>query len=382
VTDEHRVTTFELFFDLVFVLAITQVSALLSRDHDALGILQAILLLALIWWSWSAYAWLGNQTHVDAGLVRAGMVLAMMAIFCVALVTQQAWHREPGGLDGPLVLAVAYIVVRLVHTAIYLAAAAGDPGLRRQLALNLAPLSTGAGLLVTGAILAGNAQTILWAAALAADWTGVALTSRGGGGWRLHSTEHWVERHGLIVLIALGESIVAIGSGTAGRPVGWSVLGEAMLGILVATALWWLYFDVAAETAAAALSATAGAHRVQVAIAAYTYSHFIVIAGIVVTAFGVREAIARTGEPLGALAAGALCIGPAVYLLGLIAFWLAIERRFKSAPLLASAASVGAWPLAALVTPVAALAIELGILSVLTGYETLRYAGVRRRPAR
>ena len=377
----HRVTTFELFFDLVFVFAFTQVTSLLMHDHNAVGIVRAMVILGLIFWTWSAYAWLGNQAHADAGLMRAGLIVAMTAIFVVALALPEAWDDRPGGLDGPLVLALAYLVVRAAHIALYFVAAGDDPGLRRQLIINCLPTAVGVALVVTGALVGGSGQTALWAAALLGDCAGVGWTSRGGGGWRLHSVEHWTERHGLIVILALGESIVAIGSGAADRPVSWSMLGGVVFAILIATALWWLYFDVSADAARLSLARREGAVRVRAAIWSYTYVHYVVIAGIVTTAFGMEEAIAHTagGETLDATTAGALCCGPAVYLAGLALFWLTLERKVKPARLVAAAALLLAWPLAAAVHPLAALAMVLAILGAAVVYETILYA---RHPSR
>jgi low temperature requirement protein LtrA len=138
-SEDHRVTTFELFFDLVYVFAATQVTGYMAHEHTALGVLQGLLLLALLWWTWSAYAWLGNQARADEGLLWAGMAVAMAAIFVVALTIPEAWQDAPGGLNGPLVLVGAYLIVRCVHLSLYAVAATGDRELRRQLAITWGP---------------------------------------------------------------------------------------------------------------------------------------------------------------------------------------------------------------------------------------------------
>ena len=137
--EDDRVTTFELFFDLVYVFAATQVTGYMAHEHSGYGVVQGLLVLALLWWTWSAYAWLGNQARVDEGVLRVGMAVAMAAIFVVALTIPEAWQDAPGGLDGPLVLVGAYLLVRCVHLALYGVAAAGDRGLRRQLAITWGP---------------------------------------------------------------------------------------------------------------------------------------------------------------------------------------------------------------------------------------------------
>ena len=134
-SEDHRATPLELFFDLVYVFAVTQVTGYMAAGHSAHGVLQGLLLLTLLWWTWSGYTWLGNQARADEGVLRAGMVVAMAAMFVIALTIPEAWQDAPGGLNGPLVLVGAYLLVRGVHLTVYAVAATGDPGLRRQVAI-------------------------------------------------------------------------------------------------------------------------------------------------------------------------------------------------------------------------------------------------------
>jgi hypothetical protein len=247
-SEDHRPTTFELFFDLVYVFAATQVTGYMAHEHSGHGVVQGLLLLALLWWTWSAYAWLGNQARVDEGVLRVGMAVAMAAIFVVALTIPEAWHDAPGGLDGPLVLVGAYLLVRCAHFVLYTVAATGDRELRHQLAISSAPLLASAALLVPGVLLGGWPQTLLFAGALLVDWVGVYLTARQGS-WRLRSPGYWTERHGLFIILALGESVVAIGAGAAQKPISAPLLLAAVLGVAAAVGLWWLYFDVASLAA-------------------------------------------------------------------------------------------------------------------------------------
>src|SRR5690348_5889651 len=136
VDDTHRVTTFELFFDLVFVFAVTQVTAFMVNEHGAVGLGQGLLILALLWWAWCAFAWLGQQAQADMGVVRIAMTVAMVAVFIVALAIPEAWHDAPGGLNGPVTLATAYVLVKFSHVAGYWIAAGQDTALRRQLLLS------------------------------------------------------------------------------------------------------------------------------------------------------------------------------------------------------------------------------------------------------
>ena len=199
--EDHRATTFELFFDLVYVFAVTQITGYMAHEHSAHGVLQGLLLLTLLWWTWSAYTWLGNQARADEGLLRAGMAVAVAAMFVVALTIPEAWRDAPGGLNGPLVLVCAYLLVRIVHLTVYAVAAGGDPGLRHQIAITSPPAMAGAALLVTGALLGGWTQTLLFAAALLVDGVGVYVTARHGN-WRLRSPAHLTERHGLFIILA------------------------------------------------------------------------------------------------------------------------------------------------------------------------------------
>jgi low temperature requirement protein LtrA len=388
IADDHRVTTFELFFDLVFVFAFTQLTAYMTHNHTAAGVVQAMLLLALFWWSWSAYAWLGNQANAAVGTVRAVMLVAMTAVFILALATPEAWHDAPGGLHGPTVLTAAYIVVRVAHQVVYLMAARGDPALQRQLVRNVIPLMSGVVLLVIGVAVGGTGQTVLWALALAADWGATYLTSRGGGGWRINSRIHWVERHGIVIILALGESIVAIGTGASGQPISWTLLAAAVLGILIAAALWWLYFDIAADAAEESLGRREGTELVKTVINAYSYGHFVLIAGIVVIAFGVEEALAHAGDSksAGAFNAGALSIGAAVYVVGFAAFWFALEHEVVWSRVVAAAALIAVWPLLASVRPLVGIAVILAILVALVGVEVrdrgrVEQLGVGRNPS-
>ena len=153
----HGVTTLELFFDLVFVFAITQVTAFMADDLGWRGILRGLVLMALLWWAWCSYAWLGNQAHADEGVLRAALLFAMAALFLVALAIPEAWGDEAGGLSAPLVLAAALSAVRLLHLGVYAVAAAGDAGLRRQLLRTAVPVVTAPTTRRTAAVTTGTA---------------------------------------------------------------------------------------------------------------------------------------------------------------------------------------------------------------------------------
>lgn len=378
VDEEHRATTFELFFDLVFVFALTQISGFMAHAHSGIGVLRGFLLIGLLWWVWSAYAWLSNQARADEGVVRAGMLVAMAAIFVVALAIPEAWGDTPGGLHGPLVLACAYIVVRVIHLVVYGIAAAGDRGLIRQLVVTVAPMLVGSTLLVVGALLGGGYQTGFFAAGLVIDWTATYVTSKGGG-WRIHSAGHWAERHGLFVILAIGESVVAIGVGASVLPLSVALVLGAAVGVAVSVGLWWSYFDAVALAAEHELSRNRGAARVQLAIEGYTYLHLPVVAGVLITALGVEGALAHVedGKGLGSFSAAALHGGLALYLLGLVGVKRRILGKWSVERLLGAVVLLAAIPLSVLLPPLAALTLAATLLAGLVTAETVRFAADR-----
>ena len=174
-TAAHRVTTLELFFDLVFVFAITQVTALMANDLGWRGAFRGLVVLALLWWAWCSYAWLGNQARADEGVVRAAMILAMAIMFLVALCIPEAWNDRGGGLNASLVLAVGVAAVRIIHLAVFAVVGAGDPALRRQLGRTALPVGAAGVLLVAGAWVGGTEQTVMW------QWPSSSTTS--GSTW-------------------------------------------------------------------------------------------------------------------------------------------------------------------------------------------------------
>ena len=377
-SEDDTATTFELFFDLVYVFAMTQVTGYMVHAHDALGVLQGLLVLAVLWWTWCAYAWLGNQARADTGIVRGAMAVAMAALFVVALTIPEAWDDAEGGLDSPLVLVGAYLLVRCVHLSVYAVAPRGDPGLRRQLAISWGPTVAGAVLLVAGVLSGGQLQTVFFAGALVVDWGGIYLTSREGN-WRIHSAPHWTERHGFFIILAIGESVVAIGVGAAGQPISAPLLAAAVLGIVAALCLWWLYFDVVSRAAEHRLRDAQGQARVRMALEAYTYGHFPIVAGIIVGAVGVEGVLAHAGdgEPLGLFYAAVLYGGFALYLAGHLLF----KQRMYAALSVPRLVTVGvlllALPTAAFLPPLVGLAGLVLLLGVLIGVETRRFAALK-----
>jgi low temperature requirement protein LtrA len=238
-----RATTLELFFDLIYVFAFTQVSGLMASGHDGIAVLQGLVILALIWWSWTSYTWLANQAHADRGIVRIAIILAIALMFIVSLVIPEAYDDLTGGLYAPMVFVVCLVAVRVVHAVTYVIAAGSDAGLRRQVIMSMsAALVPASALLVIGALVGAPYQVWIWLVAIVLDLVLVYLTSRGGN-WRINSIAHFSERHSLVVILALGESVVAIGIGVGAEAVSTAIIIGSVLAVALAVGLWWVYFN-------------------------------------------------------------------------------------------------------------------------------------------
>jgi low temperature requirement protein LtrA len=368
----ERVTSLELFFDLVFVIALTQCTALIARTPTWEGVIKGLLVLGLLWWSWVGYSWLTSVVDPEEGSVRLVMFAAMAALLVADLAVPGAF-----GGDG-LLFACAYAVVRIAQIALFMLASRDDPVLRRSV-LGLAVGSAiGVGLVIVAAFTSGGVRIGIWALALALD--GVGPYVFGAEGWRL-APRHFAERHGLIIIIALGESLLAIGAG-AGAGLGPGVVAAAVLGMAVAAALWWAYFDVVALVAERRLAkAREGLERNEIARDSYSYLHFPMLAGIMLVAVGLKRTLAHVSEPLGVVSASALLGGAAIYLLAHVAFRyrnvhsLNKQRLLSALLLLALVAVETAVRPSSLVT----LGVLAAVLSTLIAYEALRFADARDR---
>jgi low temperature requirement protein LtrA len=368
--DEHRVTPLELFFDLVFVFAITQVTSLLADDPTWGGVLRGMLVLVALWWAWTAYAWLTSTMDVDEGGVRLAMLASMGAMLIVALAVPGAFG------DDAVLFGVGYLLVRLLHLVLYAIIGRDDPDLLGAV-LRLAPTALlGASLLVAAGFLDGDERIAVWLAALAIDYVGPAVIGAGRG-WRI-APEHFAERHGLIILIALGESIIAIGAG-AGFELVPGVIAGAALGIVVVSALWWLYFDVAAIFARGRLMETSGVAQAVLARDSYSYLHLPMVAGIVLFALGLKTTLGHPDEALDTVPAVALCGGTALYLLGHIAFLFRTTGRLFRRRTVGAVGLLALVPAAVAIPALAALALVSAVCSLVVAYEVLRYREARVR---
>ncbi|SCF24863.1 low temperature requirement protein A [Micromonospora mirobrigensis] len=378
----HRAVPFEIFFDLVFVFALTRILALM-RPVTGPAMARALLLLVLLWLAWSSYAWLGNQVRLDVGGVRAGVLVAMAALFVAALVMPRAWTPAPG-LDAPVLLALAYILLRSLHLGLYHWAAAEHPDLRRRIRLFATVSAVSWAPLLLGALLGGAAQAALWVAAFVVEIIGQRLSYALRGGWPLHSVTHFAERHGLVLIIALGESLAAAGVGAGAAVTEPRVLGAALLGLAVAICLWSLYFDLAAPAGARALGAATGGRRDRMAADAYSQAHLLLIVGVIYLACGVEEVLARVAEPYGGghhggrelswSGAFALYGGVTLFLAGRLLFLWLSAGPVRPVQLVGAAVTVALLPVARLLPAAGALALLTLLVAATAGYERLARA--------
>jgi low temperature requirement protein LtrA len=361
---EHQVTPLELFFDLVFVFAITQVTSLMSHDPTWAGVLRGLLVLTALWWAWSVYAWLTSATDVDEGGVRLLMLGSMGAMLFVGLAVPGAFG------DDAVLFGVAYFAVRLLHLVLSVTVVRDDPGRGGALARFAPTAMLGASLILLAGFLDGNARIAVWVIALTIDYLGPAVVGVGEG-WRV-APEHFAERHALIILIALGESIIAIGVG-AGLVLDAGVIAGAALGIVVVSALWWLYFDVAAIFVRRRLMAAVGLDLQRLALHSYSYLHLPLVAGIVLFALGLKTTLGHPGEALDTVPAVALCGGAALYLLAEVAILYRTTRRIFRRRTVGVVVLLAFIPVALAIPALAALACVSAVCAFVVAYEAIRH---------
>ncbi|HZD01012.1 MAG TPA: low temperature requirement protein A [Actinomycetes bacterium] len=306
---EIRVSTIELFFDLVFVFTITQLTGLLHDDPTAAGLARVVLVFGNLWWMYGGYAWLTNAVPPREFSLRLLILVGMAGFLVVALAIPTAFD------GGGVAFGLGYLLVTLVHTGMFLLSTQ-ESAVRAMRRLGPANAITAAMLLLAG-FADGALQWGLWSAAFALHWSSPLVTAVGGFPIR---AAHFVERHGLIVLIALGESVVAIGIGMTGRDLQAGHIFTAVLGLALAAALWWLYFDGEDERAERALGTAPSERNPWLALYAFGYAFLPVLGGIIVFAAGVKDAVEHYAEPLAASTAWFLAGGAAVYVVGLAWF--------------------------------------------------------------
>jgi low temperature requirement protein LtrA len=329
--EERRTSPVELLWDLVFVFAVTQVTTLLSHDLSWAGLGRSLLVLALVWWAWSAFVWAANAQDTGSPALRLTLLLAMVLTFVAGLALPHAFDDE-----AP-VFAATYASVRLLHLALYADASRKGNASWAAIAGFGVTVLMGMALLVAGSLVGGGAQVALWTAAAAIDYAGPAwLTRERLRGLQRVAVAHFAERYSLFVIICLGESIVAIGVGAGEERFDAQLVAAVGLGLLITVALWWTYFDRFAAVAEQRLRTHDD--PVLAAADAYSYLHLVIVAGIIVFAVGVKQAVGAVDAPLGDAARLALCGGVALYLAGHVAFGLRMVGALGVEKLAAAAA--------------------------------------------
>ncbi|MGK5740355.1 low temperature requirement protein A [Micromonospora sp. URMC 103] len=371
------VTRAELFLDLVFVFAFINVAGLMAERSTLDALVQGGLVLLLLWRSWAGYAWVGNLVRLDRGVLPIVMFTVATVLLLVAVAMPEVFVDRHDGHSAPLVFVVGFLTIRAVSLLIITLCQRGStrpssPPARRA----WLPLAASAVLLLCGALLPGHLapgqsraplQILLFAAATAVDYVG--LRAAGAGSWHLTSVRHWAERHNLIMLVALGETIISIGTsrGFAGTPpITWSVLGGSGLALLVVAFLWWAYFDIAALDAEQALESTPPRARSRLARDAYTVLHLPMIAGLILVSSGLKHALGATevdtAKKWDTAGLFSLYGGVVLYLLGIVAFEWRMVRRIGRGPLLGIALVALLAPGALQVGAVPSLGILAGAL--------------------
>jgi low temperature requirement protein LtrA len=362
--ERESVKPLELFFDLVFVLSFTQCTALMVAHPESEGIARGLLVLAMLWWSWAAYAWLTSVVDPEEGAVRLAMFAVMASLLIVVLCVPEAFS------DRALPFAIAYGVVRVGHIALFWIASRDDPELRSSVVVIAIGTAVCVGLLTLAAAFDGITQAALWALAIVLDWGAPALF--GMGGWRL-VPKHFAERHNLVIILALGESILALGAGTQVE-LSAGVYLAAILGVALASAIWWTYFDIVAlVTERRLIQAAPGRYRNVLARDSYSYLHFPMVAGIIMVAFGLEQTLHHVDEPLHTVPAFALFGGTAVYLLAHVALRLRNARTVNWQRLVLALVLLAVWPLAEEVDSLVALAVVVVLFWIMLVYELGTY---------
>ena len=366
--EERKTSYIELFFDLVFVFAFTQVTALILEDTSVEGFLRAALVLAMVWWAWSAYAWMTNAIDIENTVTRLILFTAMAAAFFMALAVPDAYQDEAAWF------AVAYFVVRILQTALYAWGVRGDPGNLRAVIM-LAPWFLAAAFVaLIGGFVDPDYRSWIWLASLVIDVVGTLFVARGE--WHI-SPSHFAERFALIVIIALGESIVAIGIGTSDLPRDSTYALSVVVAFAGVAALWWAYFDFTAVAAERALRRASPAVRGPLARDVFTFFHYPVVLGIIFYAVAAKKTLEHPLYPLSEAGRWALGLGVAIFLCGFALMRFRVIRRIAWERLAAAAVAlvlaVGLDGTDAVVT----LGVVIAVLVLSVAIETARLRAVR-----
>ncbi|NES14056.1 MULTISPECIES: low temperature requirement protein A [Micromonospora] len=376
--DEGGVSRLELFLDLIFVFAFLNVTGVTAEQLNPAGLPRGLLLLVLLWWCWAPFAWLGNSVRLDRGVMPVVMFGLSATLFVMALTVREAFLDRPGGLPGPVVFALGYLAVRA--TVLAVGTLAGTGGQSRHLFRQaLPPVLVGTLFLLAAAVLPNWVED-----PVAREWIRYALVACtvlveygaalliGSNLWRIGSSRYWAERHGLIILIGFGETIISVGlsQGAAiAQPLTPVVLVGVLLGVALAGALWWTYFDVARFAGEQALERVSGDRRSRLGRDAYSLLHLPMMAGLILVALGLKKVLGElrvhTGSETTTPGFGRLVLygGVALYLLGLLLFEIRALRLLGRSPVLGLLLVAVLAPLA----PHLPVLIQLALLTAAAG---------------
>lgn len=371
--DGDTVTFLELFFDLVFVLALTQATALMADQPTWAGLAKGLLVIGVMWWAWVGYAWLTSVVDPEEGATRIVMFAAMAALLVCGLAIPEVFE-ETG-----LLFAGAYAVVRIAHIGLFYIASrdSADAALRRSVIGLGVSTAIATSLLVGASFADGWLQGGLWLTALLLDMAGPYVF--GSEGWHV-APKHFAERHGLILIIALGESIVAVGAGAAGLELGPGEVAAAVLGVAVSSAMWWMYFDVVAKVAERRLAnAAPGKEQNEIARDSFSYLHLPMVAGIVLVALGLKKTIGHVEDPLKLIPSVAMFGGMAMYLLAHVAFRWRNVHRFSTQRVVVAVLCLALIAVSVEIPSLASLAILAVVASGLITYETIHFRELREK---
>ncbi len=376
--EEQRATALELFFDLVFVFAITQLSLLLVRHLTWTGALETLFLLLVVWWGWNYTTWMTNFVDPDSPPVRVVLLVVMLASLLMAIAIPDAFG------DRAALFAISYVALQVIRNCfIAWATPRGSAARRTFSGILIWSLGTGA-LFVAGAFLPPAARNAVWLVALIGDYAGPAARYWVPGraqqvttaDWTV-DTAHFSERFQLFIIIALGESIVVTGATAAGLGIDPARATAIAVAFVGSAALWWLYFDRVAGLAGRRLASAPDAGRL--ARDGYTYLHIPIVAGIIVTAVGDEIVIQHPGDVLHGPDLTALVAGPVIYLAGHVLFRLRMTGTLSHSRPVAILAMLACAPLGLVAPGLVVAAAITAVLAALVAWETLR--GARREYA-